>query len=134
MEGVTKEIYTKLLDIEVEAGVMPTGGRAEAVEAHIEGQQYEEALHFMVIYLIKAIIEVYNLSEDEKRMYIDQLVRILDLLHLPNKSIEVLTKKFMWVLLKYTKVARLNAMLWGNEMLAQNLKEEANFLEEAIFE
>lgn len=134
MASNIQELYKKFLDIEVKAGVMPTKGRAEAVEAHIEGQQYEEALHFMAIYLIKAIVEVYNLSEDEKRVYIDQLVKILDLLHLPNKSIEVLTKKFMWVLLKYTKVVRLNAVLWGDEALAEKLKEEANFLEETIFE
>ena len=134
MEGVTKEIYTKLLEIEVEAGVMPTGGRAEAVEAHIEGQQYEEALYFMALYLIKAIVETYNVSEDETRAYIEELVKILDQLHMPNKNMEVLTRKFMWILAKYTKIVRLNAMLFGNLALADKLKEEANFLEEAIFE
>jgi len=134
MEGVTKEIYTKLLEIEVEAGVMPTGGRAEAVEAHIEGQQYEEALYFMALYLIKAIVETYNVSEDETRAYIEELVKILDQLHMPNKNMEVLTRKFMWILAKYTKIVRLNAMLFGNFALAEKLKEEANFLEEAIFE
>lgn len=133
MEGVTKELYTKLLEIEVEEGVMPTGGRAEAVAAHIEAEQYEEALYFMAIYLIKAIVETYNIGQDESRAYIEELVKVLDLLHLPNKNIEVLTKRFIWILAKYTKVARLNAMLWGNEDLANKLKEEANFLEEAIY-
>jgi hypothetical protein len=134
MAGVTKELYTKLLDIEVEEGVMPVEGRAERVKAHIEAEQYEEALYFMALYLIKAIVETYNVGEDEARAYIEELVKILDQLHMPNKNIEVLTRKFIWLLAKYTKVVRLNAILWGNFALAEKLKEEANFLEEAIFE
>jgi len=134
MGGVTKDVYARLLEIEVEEGVMPVESRAERVKAHIEAEQYEEALYFMALYLIKAVVETYNVGEDEIRAYIEELVKILDQLHMPNKNMEVLTRKFMWILAKYTKIVRLNAMLFGNFALAEKLKEEANFLEEAIFE
>jgi len=120
MVSSLKELYKKLLEIEVEEDIIPMGSRVERILVHIEEGLYEEALHYMTIYLIKAIVETKVLTKDEKILYIDELIKILDLLPMPQKDINTATRRFMKILLKYLRALEIHRVFQNNPTLNKN--------------
>lgn len=124
-----KAIYEELLRISMTLDLIPAEKDVNELKDYIKKENYEKALYKMILYLLRALNETNIIEDVTKVIYIDKLIDLLDQFYKEPKNIEILTKDFINILLRYIRHLKSNAFIKGNKELWEILNDRVEDLE-----